>query len=704
MTTGIQDLALARAAKEAGAVAHILPSTFHAAVTRVEGHDQEYRRTAYSIESRTVRLGVATAHGTKKADIGPRPDPSRVDPWQVDPRTLSDSTRTVAVCPACEGTKKRTCETCGGVGQLRCGECGGGGRVAGQRGLKSCPSCRGKGTRRCTTCNGKGQNKCDVCDGLGRVRAWLEVETSRSTQVRAFPLTGPALLHGELAQASDLDRDPGLFPFPLVSDTGWGSSMPSGLEPELIVQLNPFTDRILARRLQVFRSTVFHCHYEILTGAGVVRVAGHPPQVLPESEWGPWQRRWLVALGVGVSMLVAMGVYVAAFVNRAEWFARQPAPVTIGTLGFVAAVLAGVAAAGYCLPRRARDWPRVRLPLAGVVGAWAWMLLLWIVVTPSPEGVRAAMQRGDLAAAEREAVAVEAVEGSSEDLVEARADLEAAEAEAERQRRQALDDEHLARVERARSVAATAAEVGAGWEFDATRQLAMEHLLRRADAELEALVERNDGDELRQLAETIARFDEARAARARSRSTLAEVAVCRRAQDYPCVVEALGRVQVASGDTAIASALEQAREGARTELDARLREPSFEKSTPMDERKRLLEALLEDAKAYETLTGRSSPLDEEGIQRRIDEAERALEREREAEDKRLEREARKAERAAKREEARRTREEAAAARRRRPDRPTWGSGAVECCDGTLSPTCTYGRSLRGCCSHHGGVC
>lgn len=29
-------------------------------------------------------------------------------------------------------------------------------------------------------------------------------------------------------------------------------------------------------------------------------------------------------------------------------------------------------------------------------------------------------------------------------------------------------------------------------------------------------------------------------------------------------------------------------------------------------------------------------------------------------------------------------------------------GKVCCCDGTISPTCTYVK--RGCCSHHGGVC
>lgn len=44
-----------------------------------------------------------------------------------------------------------------------------------------------------------------------------------------------------------------------------------------------------------------------------------------------------------------------------------------------------------------------------------------------------------------------------------------------------------------------------------------------------------------------------------------------------------------------------------------------------------------------------------------------------------------------------------------PQPPAGGGGSggdrVKCCDGTLSPTCTYGRpSLRGCCSRHGGVC
>lgn len=47
---------------------------------------------------------------------------------------------------------------------------------------------------------------------------------------------------------------------------------------------------------------------------------------------------------------------------------------------------------------------------------------------------------------------------------------------------------------------------------------------------------------------------------------------------------------------------------------------------------------------------------------------------------------------------------AAATLRKKKKRSSWNSNRVQCCDGSYSPTCTYGRSLRGCCSHHGGVC
>ncbi len=56
-------------------------------------------------------------------------------------------------------------------------------------------------------------------------------------------------------------------------------------------------------------------------------------------------------------------------------------------------------------------------------------------------------------------------------------------------------------------------------------------------------------------------------------------------------------------------------------------------------------------------------------------------------------------------EALRTRPSPAPARGGGSQTSGGGDEHLRCCDGTRSPTCTYGRaSYRGCCSHHGGVC
>lgn len=696
METDAAQRALQCAAHNAVAAARVLPSTFRGAVSRVEEQHQEYRRAAYVIESRAVRLDVAAAHRTRKADAGSCPDPKRVDPWKVDPRSLPGETRRVAVCPGCEGSKKEVCSPCGGHGSVRCGECGGGGRVMGQRGPKNCPSCRGTGARRCNGCNGRGLVTCSPCEGLGRVWAWLEIDESRRTQVLAHPKSGAATLHEELEHPLDLERDPSMFPSALVSDTGWGLDMPGGLAPELIVGIDPFSDRIAARRLQVFRSAVFHCHYELLTGSGAVQVAGRRPQVLPESQWSPWRRRWVWSLAAGALTLLLAIVYRSAFASRAEWFAMHPGADAVLQLGFAAALLSVAAMAGYCLPSRARAWLRFRLPIAGVAGTWLWMLLIWLTATPSAESVRAGARQGDFEAARREARAIEVVDGPTEELRLAVEELEAAEAEAERLRRLALDEEHLHRVEQAGSVSLAAAEAARPWEFEDNREAAIRGLLQRADTELEELVGLQNRGGLESLAKAIAPFDQARAERIGSYEALAEAFQCRRNGDMRCVLRALAAVRVAKGDTAVGAALDESRQAARKELERRLEEPLLGKSAELDARQDRLRDLLEDAEIYRKLTGEPPPVDEKALRRQLGTVERSLEREEEREEARRLREEKKAAREKVREEAARIRAEAAA--ERRADR-------VECCDGTLSPSCRYSQgSLRGCCSHHGGVC
>jgi hypothetical protein len=48
-------------------------------------------------------------------------------------------------------------------------------------------------------------------------------------------------------------------------------------------------------------------------------------------------------------------------------------------------------------------------------------------------------------------------------------------------------------------------------------------------------------------------------------------------------------------------------------------------------------------------------------------------------------------------QAEKSRQRAAAAERR-------ANAPLQCCDGSLSPSCTCGNPRRGCCSRHGGVC
>ncbi|MEM9455598.1 MAG: hypothetical protein AAGF11_15560 [Myxococcota bacterium] len=84
------------------------------------------------------------------------------------------------------------------------------------------------------------------------------------------------------------------------------------------------------------------------------------------------------------------------------------------------------------------------------------------------------------------------------------------------------------------------------------------------------------------------------------------------------------------------------------------------------------------------------------VERALEKQARLADKRRKKDEARRQQEARAAARAARRQEERRA--QAAARAARQADR-------VDCCDGTKSPSCRYSQgSLRGCCSHHGGVC
>ncbi|MEX1361893.1 MAG: hypothetical protein AB1Z98_02135 [Nannocystaceae bacterium] len=675
----------------------MLPSTFRATVTSVTEGRQQYRRAAYLIDSRHVKLWTRAASGTRKSEIRPCPDPRAVDPWQSDPSTLPGQTETVTTCPPCRGTKKVTCGSCGGPGQYACGNCGGGGRVAGQRGPKNCPSCRGKGTRRCDGCNGRGTVTCPTCEGLGRVRAWLTIEQARRLEVRAHPTGGIARLHPGLESGEDLERDPGLLRVPLVADTGWGRELPPGLGAELLPNIDSHADRIASRRLQVFESDVHHCHYRLVTGSAQVLVCARPLQVLEQSVWTPWRWRRFLSLGVGGLVVVFTIAYLRAFTGRSEWFAQQASADLIMPMGLLSAVFAVLVAAGMCLPKAAWGWVRVRLPAIAFAGIWAAMGLLWLGVQPSVDGIRASIEHGELEAAHQEIAALEAVGVDDTQSLGAVIDaLDATEAELERRRRRSLDDEHLDRLRRASATPLAVAVLEQPWEYEDSRDAATDIVLAQARAELEDSFERHDGRGLQALADAIAPYDAQLAARARARQRLCEVYACSANAEWRCVVTALAKVEPVEGDSEVEQALVQARNEASEGLLARMSTDPTDDNASLEHNRDALDARLTNARLYTELTGEPPPFSVNELEQRIGTIERKLDKKRKQEETQRRREEQRQARAARKADERADRAAARAARR---------ADRVQCCDGSPSPSCRYSQgSLRGCCSRHGGVC
>ncbi len=349
-----------------------LRSTFRSIVDEVAVSTESYRRIAYRVERRVVRLRFGLAHGSRAGNVGGMPDPSRVDPWGVDVVGLPGLSRVLVVCPGCGGRTTVACALCRGGGRVSCHGCGGGGRVQGKRGLKNCPGCRGSGMRACGPCRA-GQVTCPGCEGVGRAFAWLEVERSESTQVRVAPATGLAQLHRGAYEVADFDAAASGRAVPLADDSGWIPPVACALGGELAPQLTASTDRVVAQRIQKFESPVYGVGYRTRWGRGTVRVSGRPGMVVPDSDWSAlrWRALGGAAAGVGVFGLgmLAVGRYVA----QHAWFELQGNAWWMRLLalcsGFFAAVLTGrllAVSRCCCVTSWNRTQPRAALDLRRV--------------------------------------------------------------------------------------------------------------------------------------------------------------------------------------------------------------------------------------------------------------------------------------------------------------------------------------------------
>jgi len=68
-------------------------SAFADSVTSVGSEAESYRRALFVIERRTVHRQLAPAHGARRDEVQPIPDPAAFDPWSVDPQRIEKESR-----------------------------------------------------------------------------------------------------------------------------------------------------------------------------------------------------------------------------------------------------------------------------------------------------------------------------------------------------------------------------------------------------------------------------------------------------------------------------------------------------------------------------------------------------------------------------------------------------------------------------------
>ncbi len=642
------------------------PAWLQRCVTAIDSHVDEYTRVLYVTERRRVVHAFLPAPGHQRRHEQPLPDPNLYDPWAIDEDELIAETNVIARCPACGGVKKVICSVCSGAGRVLCGECRGGGRVQGQRGVKNCPTCRGKGDVRCDFCT-RGMVGCDLCDRTGRVETWLKIDTHSYLQVRAHPHNAALSVHTAAFDPTDLDAGAAAWPNRLTEDTGNQSAGTLKVSAELAPQTDPFADRVVSERMQRFASGVHRIEYETALSKGAAELAGIVPRLTPNCDWKALQIRVGVIGAAGLVVLIAGVRVVRAYSAQSEWHERFGDQRVMAWFLFAALLASVFTVAGLTLPRRTWGLSTTWAPLAVASLSCLATIGTFFVGGPTREEAERALAAGDLTAAR--------IVGQS--LIDADDDPDAG--------RDVLDQVHLGKVFAASTLQGKRQELSRAWFDSSYGGKARAHLLESARATAERQAKACDVAGLDDTATQMSGFDDGYAEQLRSAAALCRVPRCK---DCDCIVGLLDRataVPPAEKDKVRASAHKAYRDAFDGELSR------VAAAGDADAKVTALTAALAAAPCVGKL---GTPV-ERGVveQLRVDlrEAERAAEAERQ-------RAAAEAERQRLAEEVARKREEAIEQAREATRR-------VQCCDGTVSPSCLCSRSSRrGCCSHHGGVC
>lgn len=640
------------------------PATFRRLVTTTQAEIHEFTRVRWRGRRRAVVARTAPTESRSRKLAEPL-HPASFDPWSDDVATLPARTLQLVECPTCDGGKRITCPDCRGAATVPCASCRATGRVYSTRSRRNvnCRSCRGLGARRCPCRDGL--VRCPACAGRGKVDRWLEVVEERFDEVTHTPLDLLARALSDPTEPTSFDGPAtvhSLAPEELWSGTPADSPPPqhaglvSGASP-LALRLDPVHDRLDGLTVQTFRGIASSISYRLLGATGTIHVQ-HWNGRLSETPTSrrPFHRRLVFLAAIASSALVAGLALALQYAGRHPYFAGNGNTAILTGLAFGLAAAALWPASQLALPLRAWRPRRLLVSVLPLVAVLAAQVGAAGTGQPSLARARQLAAAGDISAALREAAAT--------------ADL-ALDPGAASFHDQLLLEQALA-----------ASDPAAAWDAsrasfftDPTREAAEAHALRLTIARAAELQARGDHPVSRTILALVpkphADADELRPLRLATH--LEHVDRCAAVRDVMCVQNELRLARRDRFDEDELAAIYEKAVAATSE-DLRAAWTTIRSRRPLSDRLAACQALEPPTRFLDAagVPAAFQPIDRDQA---LDLCHQL--------------------------EQRRAREEA---ERRKARQRAWARAPLLCNDGTLSPTCTCGRSSRrGCCSWHGGV-
>lgn len=574
------------------------------------------------------------------------------------------------LCPSCRGTLEVTCESCQGSGKAY------GTSKNGSRRLMNCKACDKTGKLGCRACS-NGRVTCSFCGGSGKRQRYVEAARRARRDIQLEPdgnvtaafswgedgsdvspetISADGRIHASVSSMGPLSPDK----LKTVAGNSWFEANGARLVPKLADG-----EHVVSQSFQFIEIPAVAVTWAlpdrdpVVTTFEGLRLLAPPPLADASAFVKRLEEQKRATLILAALPVLAL----LAYTWRGFYFVR--ADIVLVLLLLVAAV-AGVARALRCYSERdARPW----FPASGAVLALAVAGLLAIRAEPTETDVDALLKNQDLVHAEYALAALGSADAPEHVALRRRVDLLAV----------ILAKSSTDAVEKLASIPREASERLEGERrvdlllLDDAKKALAAHDLQLAQARA--------GKVIHASAEAAAILRDVKRASARD---------CLHDGDFKCAVN---KATEAKDEALRDEALDAARARVARTQDSIRAMPGSDLKARLAATTDVIPWLAAIALADPTVTPDivRAKEDAEKLTAKIAEAER---RQREAEERDRAREARRREEEARREEARQEQ------LRREANRPR----PVRCCDGSTSPGCYYGGSLRGCCSHHGGVC